>query len=51
MKSGYFTTYREKEEEITATLSEYRMRQIYQNVLKTIVNRKNQVAKSERVIV
>ena len=26
MKSGYFTTYREKEEEITATLSEYRMR-------------------------
>lgn len=49
--SGYFTVFREKEEEITASLSENRMRQIYQNLLKTIMNQRNQSIKNERVVV
>ena len=51
LKSGYFTVFREKEEEITATLSEYRMKEIYQNLLKIILVQRNSTAKTERFVI
>jgi ClpP class serine protease len=50
LKAGYFTSFREKEEELMETLSEYRMREIYQNLLKTIISQRNAPVKTERVM-
>ena len=51
MKSGYFTSFKEKEDEILNTLSEYRLREIYQNLLKTILAQKSTTIKTERFAV
>ena len=40
LRSGYFTPFREKEEEITAKLSEFRLKEIYQGLLKTVMNQR-----------
>ena len=51
LKSGYFTSFKEKEDEILNTLSEYRLREIYQNLLKTILAQKSTTIKAERFAV
>lgn len=48
MKKGYFTSFREKEDEINERLSDFRMKEIYQNLLKTILSQRSYGTKTEK---
>lgn len=50
LKTGYFTPFREKEEEIAAKLSEFRLKEIYQGLLKTVMNQRTANLKIEKFV-
>ena len=50
LKNGYFTRFREKEYLINERLSDYRMKEIYQNLLKTIISQRTSGTKIERFV-
>lgn len=50
MKSGYFTGLREKAEEVEEKLNMSRMKEIYQNLLKTIVAQRSNPVKTEKFV-